>query len=346
MSIQNDLEQKIEELNKSIYNLKKITTPPVVDPLYSMVDEPNFFMTDRQVAKKMMMESGDEPGVGNERVSKVDEETAHFAVYGKLMYDSNNKLIDDEIKYPECVDLDYAMKTDSPLIEKVKIMKTESKNAIKGLCVKKAELTEDTTKAGLEISLAVPASIDAITCFPKPQPSLALSTVLSVLSSVSKLQSKVLELIPYLPPLLYLINLLPASKVTKIINLVLILISALVIIISTIEAVTVKPLKPVAALIPSSQSEIDKTINTSLSGTLNGTISDLLTGLPIAGALVKASSIETTTDDSGFYTIPNVPKGGVNLTVQAFGYGTKSGTPIIESGKTTTTNVALTKGNS
>jgi hypothetical protein len=344
MSIQTDLKQKIEELNKTIYNFKKITIPPVVDPLYNMVDEPDFFMTDRQAAKKMMMESGDEPGVGNERVSKVDEETAHLAVYGKLLYD-NNKLVDDEIKYPECVDLDYAMKTDSPLIEKIKNMKIESKNAIKGLCVKKTELTEDTTKAGLEISLAIPASIDAITCFPKPQPSLALSTVLSVLSSVSKLQSKVLELIPYLPPLLFLINLLPVSKATKVISLVLILISALVVIISTIEAVTVKPLKPVSALIPSSQSEIDNTINTSLSGTLNGTVSDLLTGIPIAGALVKANSIETTTDENGFYTLPNMPKGGINLIIEAFGYGTKTGTPIIQSGKTTTTNVALTKGN-
>jgi len=69
------------------------------------------------------------------------------------------------------------------------------------------------------------------------------------------------------------------------------------------------------------------------SGTISGTVQDNSgNALPFASVLVEGLKLGVLTDDNGFYTINNVPKGKYNLVVSFVGYGTRS-TPfeILES---------------
>lgn len=298
------------------------------------------------------MNSGMIEGIaGMADVPKVDEKTAHLAVYGKMMYDSDGNLLDDDRKYPECASTYFSTNTfdKSELKDKIVNMKIQVKESIKGLCVKKAELTDATQKAGIEIVLGASSFIDAATNVPKPQPSLALSSILGILSSVTKLQSKVLEIVPFLAPLKYLSVLLPSNSVDTVIGLVNVILSILFTLMTTIETVTVKPLEPIMSLIPSSQSDIDKVVKTSMSGTVNGTISDGVTGQPIGGAGVKIGTKYTVTNNSGFYSIDKVDGGTTSkpvtadITVTASNYKTATVTTPVESGKTTKKDIALYK---
>ncbi|MCX9009879.1 MAG: carboxypeptidase regulatory-like domain-containing protein [Candidatus Methanoperedens sp.] len=77
-----------------------------------------------------------------------------------------------------------------------------------------------------------------------------------------------------------------------------------------------------------------------------------LTGVPgtpqddigIAGATVSVdgTSLSAVTDDSGYYTIPNVPEGGYNVTASAPKYNTLTQSVTVEAGKIATANFQLT----
>ncbi|MGO4921578.1 TonB-dependent receptor [Maribacter spongiicola] len=62
-----------------------------------------------------------------------------------------------------------------------------------------------------------------------------------------------------------------------------------------------------------------------ISGTVSGTVKDTSgDSLPFASVLVEGLKLGVLTNDNGFYTIKNVPKGKYNLIVSFVGYGTRS----------------------
>lgn len=62
-----------------------------------------------------------------------------------------------------------------------------------------------------------------------------------------------------------------------------------------------------------------------ISGTVSGTVKDTSgDSLPFASVLVEGLKLGVLTNDNGFYTINNVPKGKYNLIVSFVGYGTRS----------------------
>ncbi|WP_324028096.1 TonB-dependent receptor [Maribacter sp. BPC-D8] len=61
------------------------------------------------------------------------------------------------------------------------------------------------------------------------------------------------------------------------------------------------------------------------SGTISGTVQDNSgNSLPFASVLVEGLKLGVLTNDNGFYTINNIPKGKYNLVVSFIGYGTRS----------------------
>ncbi|WP_344750977.1 S8 family serine peptidase [Micromonospora olivasterospora] len=78
-------------------------------------------------------------------------------------------------------------------------------------------------------------------------------------------------------------------------------------------------------------------------GTLAGTITDAANGSPIRGAkvaLTGAADREVTTGSDGMYS-SLLPAGAYQVTVSAFGYGTKTVSATVTKDTTTTVNVAL-----
>ena len=79
-------------------------------------------------------------------------------------------------------------------------------------------------------------------------------------------------------------------------------------------------------------------------GTISGTVTDAVTGLPIAGATVSyppgSGSTTTTTASDGTYTLANVAPGTYTVTASDTGYVTQSPTNVlVSSGATTTQNL-------
>jgi len=79
------------------------------------------------------------------------------------------------------------------------------------------------------------------------------------------------------------------------------------------------------------------------SGSIEGTVTAVGTGLPIAGARVTAGASETTTDGSGHYRFATLPVGSYDMTASRYLYVTGSAAGIaVEEGETTTQDFALT----
>ncbi len=76
-------------------------------------------------------------------------------------------------------------------------------------------------------------------------------------------------------------------------------------------------------------------------GTLAGNITDAISGLPIAGALVQVGAASGTTNATGDYTIPNAPAGAQTATTSASGYTTRNDPVNVIAASTTTFNTAL-----
>ena len=343
--------------------MKKIAPPTLQEAINMIWDsiEP-MILTPRQIAKKIMLTtSGIIPGVGGiPSVPKIDEKTAHLAIYGKFMYGPDGKLIDNEKEHPECVNWTKFKKNISddtsdindifPMKDKVKNMKQEFKNAIKGLGSKLDDLQDGLTKAGIETGIGIAAFTDALTNVPKPQPSLAVSSILGIFSSISKLQAKVMEIIPLLGPLQFLFYLLPqaSSIIQIIINVLITPMSAIITGIGLLSAM----MTPILALIPTTKAQVDDLVNKSTKATINGHVTDMIFGMPIAGATIKANSMDAvTSDDGGFYQIQGVDAGptdtsgtGVVLTVSAYGYQVNTLTVTVHHGQTTTQEITLVRG--
>ncbi|MCX6305232.1 MAG: carboxypeptidase regulatory-like domain-containing protein [Bacteroidetes bacterium] len=77
-------------------------------------------------------------------------------------------------------------------------------------------------------------------------------------------------------------------------------------------------------------------------GTLAGTVTSASGGAPIANASVVVNALPPVlTNAAGFYSIPNLNAGTVNVTVTATGFVPYNGTAAIVGGVTTTLNVAM-----
>jgi len=78
-----------------------------------------------------------------------------------------------------------------------------------------------------------------------------------------------------------------------------------------------------------------------LPGTVNGTVTNSLTGEPVAGATVTANGYSAITDSSGAYVIPDVPIGTYTVTASAEKYVNQSKTATVTADTTTTLDFAL-----
>ena len=80
-------------------------------------------------------------------------------------------------------------------------------------------------------------------------------------------------------------------------------------------------------------------------GTVRGTVTDEVTGRPIASAQVFVQGLEalgSLSDAQGQFEI-NIPQGTHRITVRRVGYGTRSLTVTVTAGQTTDQNFALTQ---
>ncbi|SCG84500.1 bacillopeptidase F [Proteiniborus sp. DW1] len=82
-------------------------------------------------------------------------------------------------------------------------------------------------------------------------------------------------------------------------------------------------------------------------GSMTGRITDYDTGYGISGARVSISgtSLYGITDNSGYYTINNIPVGTQQITVTADGYQAVSGSVTIEANRTVTVNGTMKREN-
>jgi len=78
-----------------------------------------------------------------------------------------------------------------------------------------------------------------------------------------------------------------------------------------------------------------------LTGSVSGQITDLLTGVGIANATVSSSGQSTTADSSGAYTLTPVSTGSAQLTASATGYANLTQQISVTSGMTSTMNFPL-----
>jgi hypothetical protein len=75
---------------------------------------------------------------------------------------------------------------------------------------------------------------------------------------------------------------------------------------------------------------------------ISGQVTDRATQQPIAGAVVTIDTVLTaTTDSAGKFTIPKVPAGSVDYSVQANGYAIASSTATAQPGIPFALNVTL-----
>jgi acid phosphatase len=79
-----------------------------------------------------------------------------------------------------------------------------------------------------------------------------------------------------------------------------------------------------------------------LPGTITGHVTDSSTGAALAGANVSYNGGSTVTDNTGSYTLSNVPAGSVSVTASQTGYTSKTSTVTVTAGATATLNFQLT----
>lgn len=233
-----DLTSTIINIGEKINRLSVIKPPPLT---FSDINGSGMFkfMTNRQIAKKMIMLGGSQigltitpvvnqtlnttPGAAfipqpiSNQINNIDINIAHLTVYGKFLYDSNGNLIDDEITYPECVAGDGEgeggvnhMPGSFPMLEMAKEMKNDFQLAISGLRIKGGEIGQAFIDMQFQLILAVTTLASAATILP-PGSGLptALSAIKAIPTALMAFQTRIMQIIPYLKPLGNLAVLLP-----------------------------------------------------------------------------------------------------------------------------------------
>ena len=133
----------------------------------------------------------------------VDEKSVHIVIYGKYMMGADGKVVDNEIKFPECVDHDRAMSLTHPTLkEKIPKMKKDIKNSIDMLKIKEAKLKDAVKLAGKQIITGISAFAAAAITIPigSGVPT-AMAALQSIVAAIATLAGSVMEIIPILGPL-------------------------------------------------------------------------------------------------------------------------------------------------
>lgn len=237
-----DLSNTVISIGEKINKLSVVKPPPLTFSEFG--GSGTFkFMTNRQVAKRLIMMggsiSGYNPSSGiyaglnattgpqgaafaagtfGQSINKIDEDTAHLIVYGKFLYDTNGRLVDNEILYPDCY---YKkgeggevnnMDDDFPLMQSIKDIKNDLKLAVAGLRIKIGEIGQAFIDMQIQLVLAVTTLASAVTIMP-PGSGLptALSAIKAIPAALMAFQTRIMQILPLLPPLKYL-NVLLGDK--------------------------------------------------------------------------------------------------------------------------------------
>lgn len=217
MSQFTDLEDNIDGLNEVCLSLCEKTKP---------LDLTKYMLTNRQMIKKIMESASSDN-------SDEEKKRIHIIVYGKYEVDGNGKLVDDEDKYPWCVDHDRSIKLTHPLFKEVKKMWKELKTSFRMIGIKRDQLKESFKFAGKQIENASLVAADAAAP-PSPKIKVGIAAVQSVVTAIQDLQYKVLEILPILGPLINIPLLIVEAAIDIILSVVNGILTILIAIIGTI----------------------------------------------------------------------------------------------------------------
>ena len=239
MSQVDDLQSNINELTEVVLSLNETEKP---------FDITKYFMTPRQIAKKMIMVTSKNPDLKDQTGVEmpIDEKSVHIIVYGKYMVGSDGKVVDDEIKHPECVDPAKAMSLNHPTFkEKIPNTKRDVKNSFRMLNIKKTALKDDFTFAIKQIAIGVTVMAGSAITIPIGSgiPA-AIAALQSIVKAINTLMASVLEIIPILGPLID-IPLLIADAILESILVVVNTILMAIIVVLTLIATLRKLIMPV-----------------------------------------------------------------------------------------------------
>jgi len=209
------------------------------------------FLTPRQIAKKLMEFNAPIITDGTNQVIPPDEKSIHIVVYGKYLLDGKGKLVDNEIKFPDCVDKDRGMSLTHPMFtEKIKNMISEVKTSIRILNIKKIALKEAFELAGKQIVAGVAAAVSALTLLPfgAGLPT-AIPALQSIVTAINTLMSTILEILPVLGPLVNIPLVIAEGVLNSIFTMVN---SALVVLIGILDLISglKQTIGPIIKLIP------------------------------------------------------------------------------------------------
>ena len=233
MSQITDLENNIDALNEVILALNEEVAP---------FDLTKHILTPRQIAKKIFESTSP--------YQPPDKKSIHILVYGKYMVGSDGKLVDDEVKYPNCVDKDRSLSDHHPILkDTVKKMKKDVKNSVRILDIKSTELKSSFKLATKQIAVAAPATISAALTLPLGTGVMpALAGVQNIVASIKTLQSRVLEILPVLGPLVNIPLIIMEESLNLILSMVNTILEILIKIIGLINDLR-KMLIPVTLLV-------------------------------------------------------------------------------------------------
>lgn len=227
MSQITDLEDNIDELNEVCLSLCEKTKP---------LDLTKYMLTNRQMIKKIM-ESVD-PDKSDEEKKRI-----HIIVYGKYEVDGNGKLVDNEDKYPWCVEEKKSINKTHPMFKQSKEMWKELKKSFRMIGIKRDELKDAFTFAGKQIANAGLVAADAAAP-PSPKIKVGIAAVQAVVSAIQTLQFKVLEILPILGPLINIPLMIVETAIDMILGVVNGILTILIAIIGTIATLknTIMPI--------------------------------------------------------------------------------------------------------
>lgn len=227
MSQFEDLNDNIDELSEVILKLNEKSGPPI--------DLTKYMLTKRQAAKKIMELASPES----------DKKDIHYVVYGKYEVDSNGKVVDDEDKYPWCVEHKRAIKITHPIFKEVKKMFREIKTSIRALGVKMDELQEAFKFAGKQLVNASVVAADAAAP-PAPKIKTGIAAVQAVVAVIQDLAHKIIEILPFLGPLIDIPLIIMETALDMVLSVVNGILAALIVIIGSIATLK-KSILPIIA---------------------------------------------------------------------------------------------------
>jgi hypothetical protein len=242
MSQIDDLKGNIDELSEIVLSLNEETKP---------FDVAKYFMTPRQIAKKMMQTTNPTLIDATGQPMPADEKSIHIIVYGKYMEGPDGKVVDNEIKFPDCVDLNRAMPDNHPTLkDKVPNMKKEVKNSVRMLGIKKDKLKAAVILAAKQIVLGLTVMASSAVLLPIGSgiPN-AMAALQSIVVAINTLATSVLDIIPMLGPLVDIPLLILEAALTVVLGFINLLLKAIIVVLGAIDEVK-KLIGPIIKLIP------------------------------------------------------------------------------------------------